>query len=174
MLGTFDRGFARDQRDFVELSRHVLTRDRHIIERSTETATIHAKVKNALAAARSTAATLKDSREKQRTISRALQELEDAVDPVYQRVEASFTQADRTRSAALDHALKLFDEVQTVEQKLAELVAQHNRSRSQMRSVSEVDRVVNLVDNQLVALEACAQLASTLEKELDFLLGKSA
>lgn len=149
---------------------------------------VQSVVKDALTAAKSAEATLKECKQRQAALSDYLQSLEEKVQPYYKRWEdqqllqqeqpqhsqqsSESRGADQRRAVAYDSVMALLEEVQGVEEKVGRAVRQHNRARTELLGLSEVEGTMRMVDGQLLALQCCSTLATALEQELDQLLGK--
>ncbi|CCW67710.1 unnamed protein product [Phytomonas sp. Hart1] len=169
----------------MELSKHVVLRDSHLLERKLDLISISNTIKGALSSVNTSKSVLRECVEKQKMMDRLLQGLEEAVDPAFQRVETALAlsasgndsglgvlrNADRTRYTAFQHAIGIYDEMMGLRSRLDVAVRQHRQDFEETRGKGEVDRVMGLVSNQLSALESCSELATALEKELDKLLG---
>lgn len=172
ILSTLDHHYFQDHSDFDKLSRQIKARDQHIIDCRNDIISLQGKVKDALKAARSTAATLKTCRDRQTNIERMLTEFEEVVHPVYQRSMQYMTPKDNARVTAYKSVLDLSNDVLSIEQKIEHMIDEINYARRELEPPTDVDCVVNLVDSQLSAMEQCTRLATTLEQELNMLLGK--
>ncbi|KPI83686.1 hypothetical protein ABL78_7280 [Leptomonas seymouri] len=172
---------ATDQRHFAELAQHVVARDRQIMARGRELMEVQSVVKDALTAAKSAEATLSECKQRQAALSDYLQSLEDKVQPYYKQWEDQQQQqhhegrgVGQQRAIAYDNVMALLEEVQGLEEKVGRAVRQHNRARTELLGLSEVEGTMRMVDGQLLALQCCSTLATALEQELDQLLGKEA
>ncbi|CAJ1032609.1 Nsp1-like C-terminal region containing protein, putative [Leishmania lindenbergi] len=181
VLRKLDIDVALDQRNFADLARHVVARDRQIMARGRELTEVQSVVKDALTAAKSAEATLAECKQRQAVLSEYLQSLEDKVQPYYAQWEQQQQHhstdprgVDQQRAVTYDNVIALLEEVQGVEEKVGRAIRQHNHSRNELLGLSEIEGTMRLIDGQLCALQCCSALASALELELDRLLGKAA